>query len=98
MYQARAIRAESLHLEKGTGLLEEHYHVRWREAMEGLYSEANVQVKQQLNYFEAEQRQYCRSKWQTLQAQAPEMWEKSRAEIITQTSRSEQRVLSKSAL
>ena len=58
--------------------------------MEGLYSEANVQIEQQLNYFEAEQRQYYHSKWQMLQAQAQEMWEKSRAESVTQTVRSEQ--------
>ena len=88
VYQARALSEQNLFTEKRE--LEEHYHVRWREAMEGLYSEANVQIEQQLNYFEAEQRQYYHSKWQMLQAQAQEMWEKSRAESVTQTVRSEQ--------
>ena len=88
VYQARALSEQNLYSEKRE--LEEHYHVRWREAMEGLYSETNVQIEQQLNYFEAEQRQYYQSKWHMLQAQAQEMWEKSRAESVTQTVRSEQ--------
>ena len=83
VYQARALSKQNLFTEKRE--LEEHYHVHWREAMEGLYSEASVQVEQQLNYFEAKQRQYYHSKWQMLQAQAQEMWEKSRAESVTQT-------------
>ena len=88
VYQARALSEQNFFTEKRE--VEEHYPVRWREAMEGLYSEANVQVEQQLNDLEAEQRQYCHTKWQMLQAQAEEMWEKSRAESVTQTMRSEQ--------
>ena len=60
VYQARALSEQNLFTEKRE--LEEHYHVRWREAMEGLYSETNVQVDQQLSYFEAEQRQYYHGK------------------------------------
>ena len=72
VYQTRALSEQNLFAEKRE--LEEHYHVRWQEAKEGLYSEASVQVEQQLNYFQAEQRQYYQNKWQMLQAQAQEMW------------------------
>ena len=59
VYQERALSEQNLFTEKRE--LEEHCRARWR--VEGLYAEANVQVEQTLNHYEAEQHQRYHSKW-----------------------------------